>query len=53
MPFENKKEILELDAEIKNGVKFIYVSNYMDIYKELKVKKERKIMKNDQILVKQ
>jgi len=53
LPLENKKEISELEEEIKRGVKFIYVSNYIEIYKELKQKKERKIEKKNQISIKQ
>lgn len=55
VPFENKKDIYELDEEIKKGIRFMYISNYMDIFKELesrKVKKENnKETQKEKVLV--
>ncbi len=39
LPSANKKDIEEFDKEIVKGLKFIYVNNYMDVFKELKAKK--------------
>lgn len=44
VPIQNKKDIEELDILITRGIKFIYVTNYMDIYKELNNKKKDKVL---------
>lgn len=39
---DNKRDITELDDEIKNNIKFIYVTNYIEIYNELFEKGDKK-----------
>ena len=35
LPVQNEKDIKELDKSITSGIKFIYVSNYLEIYNNL------------------
>ena len=35
LPFKNEKDLEEVPEEVKNEIKFIFVKNYKDIYKEL------------------
>ena len=51
VPFENKKDIYELDEEIKKGIRFMYVSNYMDIFKEIESRKVSKETQKEKVLV--
>ena len=43
IPEDNREDVEELNDEIKNNIEFIYVSNYMDIYKYLM--KNKKVVK--------
>ena len=35
VPISNKRDVLKLDDEIKNKIKFIFVKNYIEIYNDL------------------
>ena len=41
-PFENKNEIEKLEEELNSKIKYIYVSNYKEIYDSLKLSKKSK-----------
>lgn len=42
VPIENERDIKALDKEITLGLKFIYVSNYMQVFDNMKLKRKRK-----------
>ena len=35
VPKDNYDDVMELDNDLKNSIKFIFVSNYEEIYKEI------------------
>jgi len=41
LPIENEKDVIEIEKEIKSNIKFIFVSNYKEVYEGLKSKKEK------------
>lgn len=42
VPLDNKNEILELEEEIKSNIKYVFVSNYKEVYEGLKTRREKK-----------
>lgn len=42
LPLENKVEVEKIEEEIKSGIKYIYVSNYREVYEGLKNRREKK-----------
>ena len=35
LPYENKKDLEEIPENIKEGIKFIFVKNYLDVYRKV------------------
>lgn len=48
LPVENEKDVIEIEKEIQSGIKYIYVTNYKEIFEGLKTKKERRKEVNSQ-----
>lgn len=53
VPSGNKKDIEELDKEITEGLKFIYVDTYLDVYDSIKEKKKIKKEKKEKKEIKE
>ena len=41
-PIDNKNEIEELEKEINSNIKYVFVSNYKEVYEGLKTRREKK-----------
>ena len=42
LPEENEKDVIEIEKEIQSGMKYVYVTNYKEIFEGLKTKRERR-----------
>lgn len=50
LPIENKNEVLEIEKEIESGIKYIYVSNYKEVFEGLKGRKKQRVEQNHLIV---
>lgn len=50
LPLENKNEVLEIEKEIESGIKYIYVSNYKEVFEGLKGRKKQRVEQNHLIV---